>query len=124
MALKNLGAIFGKEEGSLRALYYLRRSFEINPQDPQTVYGLAFACMELGDIQPDQMHFRRVQNMDVPKELRSGQEWAVGDCRPRASRPGDRGRTTVFYPGAMRLFRGKSPEELQEITFEIGEIRG
>ncbi len=26
-----------------RALYYLRRSFEIDPQDQQTVYGLAFA---------------------------------------------------------------------------------
>lgn len=31
------------EEGdSLKALYYLRRSLEIDPQDPQTVYGLAF----------------------------------------------------------------------------------
>ena len=44
MALKNLGAIFGKEKGSLRALYYLRRSYECDPQDPQTVYGLAFAA--------------------------------------------------------------------------------
>jgi len=43
VALKNLGAILGKEKGSLRALYYLRLSFEIDPQDQQTVYGLAFA---------------------------------------------------------------------------------
>ena len=43
VALKNLGAILGKEKGSLRALYYLRRSNECDPQDPQTVHGLAFA---------------------------------------------------------------------------------
>lgn len=39
MALKNLGAIFGKEGDSLKALYYLRRSFEVDPLNPQTVYG-------------------------------------------------------------------------------------
>jgi Tfp pilus assembly protein PilF len=43
VALKNIGAIFGKEGDSPRALYYLRRSLEIDPQDPQTVYDLAFA---------------------------------------------------------------------------------
>jgi len=43
VALKNLGVILGKEDDSLRALYYLRRSLEIDPQDPQTVYDLAFA---------------------------------------------------------------------------------
>ena len=42
VALKNLGAILGKEGDSLRALYYLRRSNECDPLDPQTVYGLAF----------------------------------------------------------------------------------
>jgi Flp pilus assembly protein TadD len=50
VALKNLGDILGKEGDSLRVLYYLRHSYEIDPQDPQTVYGLAFAYMELGDI--------------------------------------------------------------------------
>jgi len=55
-ALKNLGAILGKEGDCLRALYYLRRSLEIDPQDPQTVYGLAFAYMELGDMESAQKH--------------------------------------------------------------------
>jgi tetratricopeptide (TPR) repeat protein len=52
VALKNLGAILGKEGDSLRALYYLRRSFEIDPQDPQTVYGLAWPGTGLGRLQP------------------------------------------------------------------------
>ncbi len=41
---QNLGAILGKEGGSLRALYYLRRSNECDPQDPQTAYRLGFAA--------------------------------------------------------------------------------
>jgi Flp pilus assembly protein TadD len=60
VALKNLGAILGKEGDSLRALYFLRRSFEIDLLDPQTVYGLAFAYMELGDMEPAQKHFQAV----------------------------------------------------------------
>ena len=43
VALKNMGAILGKEGDALRALYYLRQSFEINPLDPQTVHGLTFS---------------------------------------------------------------------------------
>ncbi|MHB8118203.1 MAG: hypothetical protein ACYDHX_05700 [Methanothrix sp.] len=43
VVLKNLGAILGKVGDCLKALYYLRQSFEIDPHDPQTVYGLAFA---------------------------------------------------------------------------------
>ncbi len=34
IALKNPDAIFGKEGDSLKALYYLHRSFQIDPQDP------------------------------------------------------------------------------------------
>jgi tetratricopeptide (TPR) repeat protein len=70
VALKNLGAILGKEGDSLRALYDLLRSFEIDPQDPQTVYGLAFAYMELGDMEPAQKHFQKVLEMEAPEELR------------------------------------------------------
>ncbi len=58
VALKNLGAIFGQEGDSLRALHDLRQSYEVDPLDPQTVYGLTFACMELGDIEQGQRHFR------------------------------------------------------------------
>ena len=70
VALKNLGAILGKEGDCLRALYYLRRSYEIDPQDPQTVYGLAFAYMELEDMKPAQKHFQAVLEMEAPEELR------------------------------------------------------
>jgi len=69
VALKNLGAILGKEGDFLRALYYLRQSFEIDPLDPQTVYGLAFAYMELGDMEQAQKHFQAVLVMEAPEEL-------------------------------------------------------
>jgi len=70
VALKNLGAIFGQEGDSLRALYYLRQSYQADSKDPQTVYGLAFAYMELGDMEPAQKHFQAVLEMEAPEELR------------------------------------------------------
>ena len=112
VALKNLGAILGKEGDSLRALYYLRRSFEIDPQDPQTVYGLAFAYMELGDMEPAQKHFQAVLEMEAPEELhglaRDGlRRIAAREFKARGPR-----MDAVFYLlDAMRLFRGKSLQE-------------
>jgi hypothetical protein len=34
------------------------------------VYGLAFAYMELGDMEPAQKHFKKVLEMEAPDELR------------------------------------------------------
>ena len=48
------GRILGKEGDSMQALYNLRQSFEIDPSDPQTVYGLAFAYM--GQEAPEDLH--------------------------------------------------------------------
>lgn len=121
VALKNLGAILGREGDSLRALYYLRQSYQANPQDPQTVYGLAFAYMEMGDIEPAQRHFQEVLDMPAPEELRALarnglREIAVRELKARGPR-----MDAVFYLlDAMRLFSGKSLDEVREITFEIG----
>lgn len=107
----------------MKALYYLRRSFEIDPQDPQTVYGLVFACMELGDIEQAQKHFQKVLEMEAPENLRvlakNGlREIAVRGLKARGPR-----LDAVFYLlDALRLFRGKSLEEIREISFEIGML--
>jgi len=121
VALKNLGAILGREGDSLRALYYLRQSYQINSQDPQTVYGLAFAYMEMGDIEQAQKHFQMVLDMQAPEELRTLarnglREIAVRELKARGPR-----MDAVFYLlDAMRLFAGKTLDEVQEIAFEIG----
>ena len=121
VALKNLGAILGKEGDSLRALYYLRQSYEIDPQDPQTVYGLAFAYMELGDIEPAQKHFQKVLKMEAPEELRVLARDGLRRIAARELKARGPRMDAVFYLlDAMRLFRGKSLQEIQEITFEIG----
>ena len=52
-----MGDLPRAKEYSTQALYYLRRSYEADLKDPQTVYGLALACMELGDIEQAQKHF-------------------------------------------------------------------
>lgn len=54
----------------MKALYYLRQSNECDPLDPQTAYGLAFAYMELGDIEQAQKHFQKVLEMEAPEDLR------------------------------------------------------
>lgn len=54
----------------MKALYYLRRSFRNRSPKSQTVYGLAFAYMELGDIELAQKHFQKVLALEVPEELR------------------------------------------------------
>ena len=121
VALKNLGAILGKEGDSLRALYYLRRSFEIDPLDPQTVYGLAFAYMELGDMELAQKHFQKVLKMEAPEELRVLARDGLRRIAARELKARGPRMDAVFYLlDAMRLFRGKSLQEIQEITFEIG----
>ena len=38
--------------------------------DPQIVYDLAFACMELGDIEQAKEHFIRVLEIEAPEDLR------------------------------------------------------
>ena len=123
VALKNLGAIFGKEGDSLKALYYLRQSFEIDPHDPQTVYGLAFAYMELGDIEQAQKHFQMVLEMEAPEDLRGLARNGLREIAVRGLKARGPRMDAVFYLlDALRLFRGKSLEEIREISFEIGML--
>jgi Tfp pilus assembly protein PilF len=65
VALKNLGAIFSKEGDSLKALYYLRRSYQIDPGDPQTVYGLAYTYLKLSDVELAQKYFKELSEQKV-----------------------------------------------------------
>jgi tetratricopeptide (TPR) repeat protein len=112
VALKNLGAILGKEGDSLRALYYLRRSYECDPLDPQTVYGLAFAYMELGDIELAQKHFQKVLEMEAPEELRGLARDGLSKIAARELKArGPRKDDGLLSRGALRLFRGKSLQE-------------
>jgi tetratricopeptide (TPR) repeat protein len=116
-------AILGKEGDSLLALYYLRRSLEIDPQDPQTVYGLAFAYMELGDMEPAQKHFQKMLAMEAPEELRGLARKGLSKIAARELKARGPRMDAVFYLlDAMRLFRGRSLQEIQEITFEIGML--
>jgi len=122
-SFKNLGAILGKEGDSLRALYYLRRSLEMDLHDPQTVYGLAFAYMELGDIEPAQKHFLTVLEMEAPEELRGPARKGLSKIAARELKARGPRMDAVFYLlNALRLFRGKSLQEIQEIALEIGML--
>jgi Tfp pilus assembly protein PilF len=47
LGYQRAGDLLRAKEYGMRALYYLRHSFWIDPQDPQAVCGLAFAYMEV-----------------------------------------------------------------------------
>jgi tetratricopeptide (TPR) repeat protein len=87
------------------------------------VYGLAFAYMELGDIEPAQKHFQAVLEMEAPEELRGLARNGLSKIAARELKARGPRMDAVFYLlDAMRLFRGKSLQEIQEITFEIGML--
>jgi len=55
-------------------------------------YCLAFAYMELGDIEPAQKHFQMVLEMEAPEDLHGlARNGLRGELRSRGSRPGGRG---------------------------------
>jgi len=51
--------------GALPPFYYLKKSHEINSQDPQTVYGLAFAHKSLDDLEDAEKYFKDL--LDMPE---------------------------------------------------------
>jgi len=59
---------------------------------------------------------------DNTKVVRPGQEWAAGDCGPGAQGQGAKDGCGLLSGWALRLFRGKSLEEILEISFEIGML--
>lgn len=71
-----------------------------------------------GDMEPAQKHFQAVLEMEAPEELRSLARDVLRKIAARELKARGPRMDAVFYLlDAMRLFRGKS---LQEITFEIG----
>ena len=87
------------------------------------MYGLAFAYMVLGDIEQAQKHFQKVLEMEAPEELRGLARDGLRRIAARELKARGPRMDAVFYLlDALRLFRGKSLQEIQEITFEIGML--
>ena len=109
-------------EDQWKALYYLRQSYGIDPLDPQTVYGLAFAYMELGDIEQAQKHFKMVLEMEAPEDLRSLARNGLREIAVRGLKARGPRMDAVFFLLDAMLFRGKSLEDIRDISFEIGML--
>ena len=62
-----------------RRFYYLKKSHEINSQDPQTVYGLSFAYKSLDDLENAEKYFKDL--LDMPEGL------LIKMCGERDSNP-------------------------------------
>jgi hypothetical protein len=74
-------------------------------------------------MEPAQKHFQKVLEMEAPEELRSLARDGLRKIATRELKARGPRMDAVFYLlDAMRLFRGKSLPEIQEITFEIGML--
>jgi hypothetical protein len=104
-------------------LYYLRRSFEIDPQGPQTVYGPAFTYIEAGRDGAGPEAFQRCRRMEAPEDLRGLARNGLPEIAAMELKAKGPRMDAVFYLlDAMRLFRGLSLQETKELTFEIGML--
>ena len=71
-----------------------------------------------------QKHFQKVLEMEAPEDLRRLARNGLREIAARELKARGPRMDAVFYLlDALRLFRGKSLEEIREIAFEIG-MRG
>ena len=119
-ALRNLGGILGKENDYLNAFYNLQKSHNINPHDPQTVYGLAFSYMSLNDFENAEKYFRVLLDMQAPEMLKELARKGLGEIAFKTLKSqGTRMDVVLYILGALGIFKGKSTQEVKDISFEI-----
>ena len=71
-------------------------------------------------MEPAQKHFQMVLDMPAPEELRALARNGLREIAVRGLKSRGPRMDAVFYLlEGMRLFRGKSLEEVREIAFEI-----
>jgi hypothetical protein len=79
--------------------------------------------MKLGDIELAQKHFQMVLEMEAPDDLRGLARKGLREIAARGLKArGPRLDAVSYLLDAMRLFRGMSLQEIQEVTFEIGML--
>jgi tetratricopeptide (TPR) repeat protein len=119
-ALRNLGGILGKENDYLNAFYNLQKSYNINPHDPQTVYGLAFSYMSLNDFENAEKYFRVLLDMQAPEMLKELARKGLGEIAFKTLKSrGPRMDVVLYILGALGIFKGKSTQKVKDISFEI-----
>jgi tetratricopeptide (TPR) repeat protein len=122
-ALRNLGGILGKEKDFLNAFYQLQKSFNINPHDPQTVYGLAFSYRSLNDFENAEKYFKALLDMPAPDNLRELAREGLGEIAFKTLKSqGPRMDVVLYILSALETFKGKSAQEIKDISFEIGML--
>ena len=119
-ALKNLGEISGKERDYQSAFYYLKKSYEINHQDPQTVYGLAFAYKSLNDLENAKKYFKDLLDMPALETLKELAREGLGEIAFKTLKSSGPRMDVVFYMiSALKMFKDKPQKKVQDISFEI-----
>ena len=105
IALRNLGGILGKEKDFLNAFYQLQKSYDINPHDPQTVYGLAFAYKSMNDFENAEKYFKALLDMRSPDTLKElAREGLGGIAFETLKSQGPRMDVVLYILSALETF--------------------
>jgi tetratricopeptide (TPR) repeat protein len=119
-ALKNLGAIYGKEGDDQKAVEYLTSSFEINPEDPQVAFGIGLAYKRMGDLKNASTYFDEVLALKAPDTLVNMAKEALTEIAAEGLKSTGYRMDAVFYlTHALEIFQDKSLEDIKYISFEI-----
>lgn len=119
-ALRNLGGLFGGMDDYEKSLYYLTKAYEINPSDPNTVYGLGYTYDLLGNSENADKYYKEVLKLDAPENIKTLakdrlREIAVSQFKSKGPR-----MDAVFYLlGALQWFEQKTEQDIRDITSEI-----
>ena len=121
MPCEILACSFSKKQEYEKAPYYLKQSFDLLPNDPQTLFGLAQAHEHFGDHQNADDYYKAVVDSNAPDHIKNLARSAKSELAQKPSHAGGFQTDAMFYLiNALEYFQDKDMRHIQEVTYEIG----
>ncbi len=120
-ALRNLGGLYGKKQDYGKAIQCLEKSFSINPDDQQTAYGLGYSYFHIGQIDEDDKYLKTAISLnELTKIADMAKDFRREIAEINLKKKGFRLDAMFYCLSALEFFKGKTLEQVRQVTFEIG----
>jgi tetratricopeptide (TPR) repeat protein len=121
-ALRNLGALYGKETSYESAIQCLERSFAANPYDANTTYGLGMCYFNIGDLGNADRYLRKTIEIDEFSPLSQMARDLLREIAAiNLKAQGFRTDAMFYCIHALDLFEKIGRAETKKIAFEIAQ---